>query len=221
MGLDRRRDPGRTAIVLDELKADVIGLQELDNRSDGTSESAQMDFLAEKSAYEAVPGFTIKNSNGSYGNALFTRWPVIEKSEIDLSFRHREPRGAIEAVLLIRDIPITVIVTHLGLAFTERRHQVARLSNVISRKTSGLLILLGDTNEWFPAHRGIRLLHRILGKSPVTRSFPSRLPVFPLDRIWVKPRNALKKIWIHRSRLAARASDHLPVVGEVDGSTQR
>ncbi len=221
MGLDRRRDPGRTAIVLDELKADVIGLQELDNRSDGKSDSAQMDFLAEKSGYEAIPGFTIKDSNGSYGNALFTRWPVVEKSEIDLSFRHREPRGAIEAVLLIKDKPIAVIVTHLGLTFTERRYQVARLSDVIKRKTYGLLILLGDTNEWFPAHRGIRLLHRILGKSPVTRSFPSQLPLFPLDRIWVKPQNALKEIWIHRSRLAARASDHLPVVGEVDGSTQR
>jgi endonuclease/exonuclease/phosphatase family metal-dependent hydrolase len=221
VGLDRRRDPGRIAAVLNELQADVIGLQEVDNRSDSTSESAQMDFLAEKSGYKAVPGYTIKHSKGSYGNALFTRRPVLEKSEIDLTFRRREPRGAIEAVLLIEDIPITVIVTHLGLTFSERRRQIACLSDVIRRKPHRLLILLGDTNEWFPAHRGIRLLHRMLGKSPAIRSFPSRLPLFPLDRIWVKPKDALKKAWVHRSRLAARASDHLPVVGEVDCSTHR
>lgn len=221
VGLDGRRDAGRTAAVLEELQADVIGLQELDNRSDGRSESAQMDFLAEKSGYEAIPGFTIKHLNGSYGNALLSRWPVLEKTEIDLSFKRREPRGAIEALVSIRNTAVTVIVTHLGLTFAERRYQVARLADFIRRRTSPFLVVLGDTNEWLPAYRGIVLLHRMLGKSPATRSFPSRLPLFPLDRIWIKPQNALKKIWVHRSRLAARASDHLPVVGDVNGYTHR
>lgn len=221
VGREGRRDAGRTAAVLDELQADVIGLQELDNRPGGTSESAQMNFLAEKCGYEAVPGFTINHSKGSYGNALFTRWPVLEKTEIDLSFRRREPRGAIEALVSIRGFQVTIIVTHLGLTFAERRYQVARLADLTRRNTCGFLILLGDTNEWLPAYRGIILLHRMLGKSPVTRSFPSWLPLFPLDRIWVKPRNALKKIWVHKSRLSGRASDHLPVVGEVDCAIHR
>jgi endonuclease/exonuclease/phosphatase family metal-dependent hydrolase len=197
------------------LQADIVGLQELDNRPDGAPESAQMDFLAEKSGYEAVPGFTIKHSNGSYGNALFTRWPVLQKSEIDLSFKRREPRGAIEASISIRGLMVTVMVTHLGLTFAERRYQIARLVDFIQAEPSRFLILLGDTNEWMPANRGINVLHRILGKSPATRSFPSRLPLFPLDRIWVKPQSARQNAWVHRSRLAARASDHLPVVGEV------
>jgi endonuclease/exonuclease/phosphatase family metal-dependent hydrolase len=162
-----------------------------------------------------VPGFTIKHSNGSYGNALFTRWPVLQKSEIDLSFKRREPRGAIEASISIRGLMVTVMVTHLGLTFAERRYQIARLVDFIQAEPSRFLILLGDTNEWMPANRGINVLHRILGKSPATRSFPSRLPLFPLDRIWVKPQSARQNAWVHRSRLAARASDHLPVVGEV------
>jgi endonuclease/exonuclease/phosphatase family metal-dependent hydrolase len=201
--------------VLNELQADIIGLQELDNRPDGAPESAQMDFLAEKTGYEAMPGFTIKHSNGTYGNALFTRWPVLQKSEIDLSFKRREPRGAIVASISIRGLIVTVIVTHLGLTFAERRYQVARLADFIQAKLSRFLIVLGDTNEWMPANRGINVLHRILGKSPATLSFPSWLPLFPIDRIWVKPQTARQDVWAHRSRLAARASDHLPVVGEV------
>ena len=78
VGLDRRKDPARVAAVIRELEVDIIGLQEVDNRSGGTYESAQMDFLAGETGYEAIPGPTIKLSNGHYGNVLLTRWPVLE-----------------------------------------------------------------------------------------------------------------------------------------------
>ena len=41
--------------------------------------------------------------------------------------------------------------------------------------------------------------------------FPSRLPLLALDRVWVRPRPALLALKAHRSPLAAKASDHLPV----------
>ena len=45
----------------------------------------------------------------------------------------------------------------------------------------------------------------------VERSFPSRWPLFALDRVWARPRPALLALKAHRSALAERASDHLPV----------
>jgi endonuclease/exonuclease/phosphatase family metal-dependent hydrolase len=54
-------------------------------------------------------------------------------------------------------------------------------------------------------------MHALLGHSPSERSFPSRWPLFALDRVWVRPRDALVSFAAHRSALAARASDHLPV----------
>jgi endonuclease/exonuclease/phosphatase family metal-dependent hydrolase len=215
VGLDRRRDPNRVASVILELTADLIGLQEVDNRADGDSESAQMEFLARETGYQAVPGPTIKRPNGHYGNVLLTRWPVIAKQEIDLCFSCREPRGAIDALLSVRGERVEVMVTHLGLSFSERWFQIARLVDVIKEKTSPLFILLGDINEWFPTPRGLKLLHRILGKPPVTRSYPSWRPFFALDRIWVKPNEALKRVWVHKTRLSRVASDHLPVVAEI------
>ena len=56
---------------------------------------------------------------------------------------------------------------------------------------------------------------RVAGETPVVRSFPSRLPLLALDRIWVRPRVALKLIKTHRDPLARLASDHLPVYAEV------
>ena len=192
-----------------------MGLQEVDNRSDGTRESAQMDFIAKMAGYQAVPGPTIRLSNGHYGNALLTRWPVLESREIDLCFSCREPRGAIEATLSIHEHRVRVIVTHLGLAGAERRYQIGRLVNCLGQNNGPLTILLGDINEWLPVSSGLRRIHRKLGKSPALLSFPSWRPILALDRIWVRPKEVIRKIEAHRTRLSRVASDHLPVVAEV------
>jgi endonuclease/exonuclease/phosphatase family metal-dependent hydrolase len=215
VGIDRRRDPGRVAAVIRELHADVIGLQEVDNRSGDTPESAQMDFLAKETGYEAVPGPTIKRSNGHYGNVLLTRLPVLQKRAIDLCFTCREPRGAIDAVLSVQESPVRVIVTHLGLTGTERRYQVGRILDLLGETPKPLTILLGDINEWLPVSRGLRQVHRRLGKSTGLLSFPSRRPFFALDRIWVRPNQALKRVWVHGTNLSRLASDHLPVAAEI------
>jgi endonuclease/exonuclease/phosphatase family metal-dependent hydrolase len=73
------------------------------------------------------------------------------------------------------------------------------------------VVVLGDINEWLPLGRPLRWMHALLGHSPSERSFPSRWPLFALDRVWVRPRDALVSFAAHRSALAARASDHLPV----------
>jgi len=216
VGLDRRNDPARVAAVIRELDADMVGLQEVDNRSGGTHESAQMDFLARQTGYEAIPGPTIKLSDGHYGNVLLTRWPVVEKREIDLCFTRREPRGAIEAVLSVHRHEVRVIVTHLGLSREERRYQIGQLVEcVVEERPPQFMVLLGDINEWFPLSWRLREIHRALGRAPALRSFPSRRPFLSLDRIWVKPRAAMKAIRVHSTRLSRVASDHLPVVAEV------
>ena len=58
-------------------------------------------------------------------------------------------------------------------------------------------------------------LHRRFGPMPSLRTFPSRFPVFALDRIWVQPRASLLDVRVHRTPLARRASDHLPLTARV------
>jgi endonuclease/exonuclease/phosphatase family metal-dependent hydrolase len=73
------------------------------------------------------------------------------------------------------------------------------------------VIVLGDINEWLPLGRPLRWMNALFGRSPVERSFPSRWPLLALDRVWVRPRHALVALKAHRTALAQRASDHLPV----------
>ena len=60
------------------------------------------------------------------------------------------------------------------------------------------LVVLGDINEWLPLSRPLRSLHRLLGHSPFERTFPSRWPLFALDRVWVRPRRALLAVEAYR-----------------------
>ena len=68
-----------------------------------------------------------------------------------------------------------------------------------------------EKTDFWTFSRPLRWFNRLLGHSEVDRSFPSRLPLLALDRVWVRPRPALLALKAHRSPLAAKASDHLPV----------
>ena len=105
-----------------------------------------------------------------------------------------------------------MIVTHLGLFAAERRYQMRRLLEIIrGNPIQERIVVLGDMNEWLPLSRPLRWLNGILGRSVAERTFPSRWPLFALDRVWVRPRHALLALKAHRSSLAMAASDHLPV----------
>lgn len=214
VGLDGHLDPQRIVRVIQELGAKIIGLQEVDSRKEAGGLS-QFDRLAHATGLTAIPGPTIYREDGYYGNVLLVDCHVTDVKHIDLSIPGREPRGAIDAHLNIHGLAVRVLVTHLGLRMRERRYQVRCLVHHLSSKANDLVIVLGDINEWIPLRYPIRSLHRCLGKSPTRRTFPSSFPMLPLDRIWVRPREAMAAISVHESPLAQIASDHLPLKADI------
>jgi endonuclease/exonuclease/phosphatase family metal-dependent hydrolase len=215
VGRDGRCDPERIARVIDELAADVIGLQEVGTRPGRQRESYQMAYLAERLGLTAVAGPTMKLHDGDYGNVLLTRWPVRAVRHIELSFLRYEPRRAIDADIDLAGRDTRVVVTHLGLRPVERRFQVRILLEAIAARPSPLMLVLGDINEWLPNGRPLRWLNAALGRSAVLRTFPSSYPIAALDRIWAQPAQALTEIHVHDSPLCRLASDHLPVSATV------
>lgn len=218
VGVDRRYDPGRVAVVLRELGADIIGLQEVDARHRFGRHLDQWTYLADATGLHAAPGLDIRDHRGRFGNALLTRFPLRAVRHIDLRVADYEPRAAIDADLVADGHALRVVVTHLGLRAGERRQQIHRLLDALAKYPSEAeaMLLMGDLNEWRGRRGGIPALDRRLGRAPAPRTFPSWLPVLPLDRIYAGGDVMLRMTAVHRSALARIASDHLPLRATLD-----
>jgi len=215
VGSDRRHDPDRIAAVVREVQADAIALQEVDSRAGVDHGVDQFEFLGRATGMQPIAGPTLRDHRGHYGNAILTRLPILGMQRADLSVPGREPRGALGVELEARGHKLTLLATHLGLRWRERRKQVALLLDLVSRMSRGPLVLLGDMNEWMPIAHALNPLVRLFGPAPGIRTFPASRPVLPLDRIWCRPRSALVELRAHTSKLARRASDHLPLRAEI------
>lgn len=212
IGMDRKFAPERIAAVLTEIGADVVALQEVP--LGGTRIPDVLRQLRDATGMEAVRGPTVEFPEGSYGNAVLTRFPVVGARSIDLSFGRREPRGALDADLNCHGHLLRIVATHLGLRPAERRDQIRRLLQVFDTAQMPVL-LMGDINEWFVWGRPLRWLVSHFQKTPAPPTFPSIRPVFSLDRIWIRPRQRLVHVRAHASRMARIASDHLPLIAHI------
>lgn len=214
VGLDRRRDVGRTAAAVEELDADVVGLQEVDWRRGPHEAAATAEALSRLPGYVAIEGPNLEDHRGRYGNLLLVRGEVETVRRIDLAEPGREPRGAIDADVRLRGRRLRVFVTHLGLAPLERRRQALRLAEALAEGPQGPALILGDFNEWIPWTPTLRPLLSLCARGPSPASFPAWRPFLALDRILMRGMPAPGTVRVHAGPSSRRASDHLPVVAE-------
>lgn len=213
IGRDGAFAPERIAEVLTHLDADFVALQEVEDRSYGGSSVS--DFLAAELGMHAYRGPTLARDDADYGNLLLAKLAADNVRMHDLSVAGREPRGAIETLHTVGQIRLSLTVTHLGLSGAERRRQLKQLLRHLDSLDVDVRILAGDLNEWRPisaAHR--QLVHRF-GPPPRVPSFPSNRPLLALDRVYVSPREIVTALRAERSAAARIASDHLPVICDV------
>jgi endonuclease/exonuclease/phosphatase family metal-dependent hydrolase len=204
------------ASVIAELDADVVALQEFTYPASIALETRRPVVLTALDQYECALGPTRQNVTHCFGNALLTRHPIVDLRRIDLSMKRREPRGALAATLDVGGTELHVLAAHLGLRVRERRFQVRQILDYLDSVRDTLLVVLGDFNDWLPGRSVVHVLDDRLGRPPAPRSFPVSWPIVALDRIWVDPKAALRRLSVHASPTARSASDHLPVVAEID-----
>jgi endonuclease/exonuclease/phosphatase family metal-dependent hydrolase len=215
VGLDRRQDVGRIGAVLHEIGADVIGLQEVESRP-GRSPTDQAEALATALDMECIEGPLLHGRHGWYGNALLTRRTVRAVRRVLFEARGWEARGAIVADLAGDQGPgWRVLTTHLDLHSRSRRRQFEVLLEELLPALSFATIVIGDFNEWWPFSRGLGALrrHAMLPFAPPT--FPSRCPLFALDRMALSACRLRGRLRRHDTPLARIASDHLPIFADV------
>lgn len=223
-GADRAYDLERIASVLRAYEPDVVALQEVMRFHPEYERPCQLEVLGEAldMPHRAV-GWNVQRPMGVYGNATLSRLPFDGHENLSLKWRFKKERSALYTQLPARDGPLHVFNVHLGLAHFERVRQMRRLAGLADERCGdGGTVILGDVNDWRdglyrkvlrnrgferPARRRFDRAHR---------TFPSWFPVGNLDQTYARGDVRVVEAFPARTAAARRASDHLPVVLDLE-----
>ena len=216
VGTDGRFDPGRIVQVLKEVDAEVVALQEADERFGARAGLLDLHLLKRECDLVPVPMPGVQRGHGWHGNVvLFREGTVTHLSRVVLP--GVEPRGALVVDLDLPAGPLRVVAAHLGLLRRSRALQVETLLATIKSGDGRPTFLMGDLNEWRLGERSaLQGLASHFGPlHAAIPSFPSRFPVWALDRILGYPAGLITEVELHETALSRVASDHLPLKATV------
>ena len=225
VGTDGTLDLERIAAVIRHYDADVTVLQEVVFYEPWRGQRSQASVLHELVGRpHAAVGLNCRRHFGIYGNVTFSRWPITVHENVDLTVPLKRPRSALRTTVRVADgRELHVYNAHLRLVRIERRLQIERLVQEIDEQVEHRpVIVLGDTNDWrdrlFPnVLKGAGFVrHRTRPRGPSHGSFPSWYPVADIDRVYARGDVRLVRVFPSRLALARVASDHLPVVAEIE-----
>lgn len=223
LGPARRLEIHNLAHAVEQFDADIVCLQEvrshhrkLEKQFTRWPDLDQAGYLSPE-GYESVYRTNAVTRHGEHGNAVLSRWPVVSSGHADVSDHRFEQRGLLHASVLVERTEVHVVVVHLGLIHASRQRQVVRLGEFIEREVPAdvPLVVAGDFNDW-----GARLLRPMEALGLRTfegirlPTFPARLPLLHLDRIYAR---GLRPVSAHvpHGKAWARMSDHLPLIAEL------
>ncbi|MEN8182340.1 MAG: endonuclease/exonuclease/phosphatase family protein [Myxococcota bacterium] len=205
-------DGTRAGVVIEELGADVVALQEVLRPFEGEDPLVT---VADSLRLHLAFVTTRVHKRGELGNAILSRWPITSVFALDLSFTRLERRSALATQFLFGERTLAVVSTHLALVDRTRHRQVRRVLE--HPQLQGPVVVLGDLNAW-RSSKATRDLERGLGEHhniDWPASFPSARPMLALDRVYSRGAR-IASVEAHVSDDARRASDHLPVVAHVE-----
>jgi endonuclease/exonuclease/phosphatase family metal-dependent hydrolase len=204
-----------------EIDADVIELQEADKRFGERSGLLDLGLLERRHGLIPVPiTSTMPKGHGWHGNVLLFREGIVRNVQ-QLKLPGVEPRGALVADLQFPAGPLRVIAAHLGLLKRSREQQAESILTALQEADTLPTLLIGDLNEWRIGKRSslAALMPTFNHVATAVPSFPSRFPVFALDRVMGAPHNLVTSVEVHNTPLARMASDHLPIKAHLDLKT--
>lgn len=214
VGLDWRRDPGRTLRVIGGLGADIVVLQEADKRLGARPAAIPPARIPRATGLHPVPMAHSTVSLGWHGNAVLARDGLVVAETRPIDLPGIEPRGALLVRFDMAGGPLTIIAVHLGLRRRCRRQQLTCLLDLLGEAGESRAVILGDFNEWSPA-RGVEPLLPYFRVISPGRSFHATRQVAPLDRFAFGPKVRLLDMGVETGPIARKASDHLPIWADI------
>ncbi len=207
---------------LRHLDPDIVFLQEVQglhlghaDRHQDWPDSPQHEFLAED-VWQSAYGRNMVYDHGHHGNAILSRFPIVDAHNQDVTHLQFERRGLLHCRIAAPGGPeIHCVCVHLSLFGRSRKKQMAALADYLERlaQPDAPLIIAGDFNDW--RNRADDHLAQRLGLVEVfggvagrpVKSFPAALPVFRLDRIYVRGFH-IERSEVHHGKPWSMISDH-------------
>ena len=208
---------------LRHLNPDIVFLQEVQGlhlghaeNHDNWPDSPQHEFLAEDVWTDAAYGRNMIYDHGHHGNAILSRFPILDSHNQDVTHLQFEKRGLLHSRIELPDGRIVhCVCVHLSLFGYSRRRQMDALADYLDGEAEpdAPLIIAGDFNDW--RNRAGEHLARRLGLREAfsghhgipVRSFPAAMPMFRLDRIYLRGFD-VKRTELHHGQPWSTISDH-------------
>lgn len=215
LGQDGVRSIRRIAETLIPLSADIVCLQEIDQRVVRSWLSNQPKFLSMQLNMQAVFQRNVKFGLGGFGNCILIKPRALHCRCHPLP-GSGEQRGVIEAKAEFDGKELTVFCTHLSTNKQERIKQAKVVSDIV-RSAEGPKILCGDMNDI----RSSETLTSLLDE-PVIRDSAME---FDADDAGTKSQDGRRIDFILASLdldiksyqvIDSTASDHYPVVADLE-----
>jgi len=221
-GLDRRYDLNRIIAVLENYEPDVVLLQEVAQGIQRLKGHDQVELLTSALGLHSTFYPEHQFKGGTYGNLLLARWSISDPIHLDLTIGSRKRRGMIQAHIRaqIGKNQRTVVVhnMHLGLAGRERSLQLDRVMSSLPLRhlhQATPTIIGGDLNDLWGSLGAKHLAPHGFQRAGVrANTFPSALPIRPLDALFFRGGLKLAHYEVPHSKLTRSSSDHLPICAD-------
>ncbi|MEU0469212.1 endonuclease/exonuclease/phosphatase family protein [Amycolatopsis sp. NPDC006131] len=228
-GQDGVFDLARTVAAIRDLHADVVGLQEVDvhwdARSEYRDEATELARALKMHVFFApiydldppAPGAPRRQ----YGVAVLSRFPIVAARNLEITrlstltpdATPAPAPGFAEVTVAAHGGPVRVYATHLDYRAdpSVRQAQVADMLAVLDR-LPGPEILTGDFNAEPAAPELAPLWTDLADADPRAGTYPAAEPVKRIDFVTASPHFGIRSA----RAVATTASDHRPVVAELD-----
>jgi len=225
-GIDRRYQPDRIIATIAHYDPDIVMLQEVDSGARRSKGDHQCDLLGEALGMRHrawFPNVELRGG-GAYGNAVLSRFVCRDAVNIDLSLPGRKARSALHAWIRVRrgrrTRTVHVFDMHLGLRQEERQQQLQLFldSHPFAHLHARTPIIVGgDLNDVYGS-LGARSLEPagFAAMPSAPRTFPAYAPLRPLDAVFVRGEIQIRRVARGQTALAKRASDHLPLIVDLE-----
>ena len=205
------------------VSADIVCLQEVMGAHEvhplhieNWPDTTHYEFLADTMWSDYAYGRNAVYPEGHHGNAVLSRFPIRHAVNQDVTHLRFERRGLLHCQIRLPGGTIAhSVCVHLSLFGRSRIRQMTALAEYLEQiaPDGTPLIIAGDFNDW--RNRADRVLTERLGLTevfggavgPPARSFPAALPVFRLDRIYVRG-FSVERAEVHFGQPWSQISDH-------------